>query len=87
VYGVWETVQVLPQARTAIPQYLNHRYDHGGTAHQPNHQKSNKDHCQLTNHDDKMWLVYKSEQERGDCKEKVDGTIELAWCNKVDNET
>jgi hypothetical protein len=51
------------------------------------HQNSNKDHCQLTNHDDKMWLVHKSQKERGDCKEKVDGTIELAWCNKVEYET
>jgi hypothetical protein len=83
-----QPVLVLPQARTAIPQKLNHKYDHGGAAaHQPNHQNSNKDHCQqLTNHDDKMLLMYKSQKERGDGKEKVDGTIELAWCNKVEYE-
>ncbi len=34
-----------------------------------------------------MWLVHKSKKERVDCKEKVDGTIELAWYNKVEYET
>ena len=89
MYWLWETVQVLPQVRTAIPQKLNQKYDHGGTSHQPIHQNSNKRHCQeLTNHDDKMWLVHKSQKERGDGKEKVDVTIELACCcNKVEYET
>jgi hypothetical protein len=84
---VWETVQVLPQARTAIPQKVNHKYDHAETAHQLNHQNSNKDHCQLTNNDDQMWLVHKSQKERQNVREKVDGTIKLACCHKVEYET
>ena len=44
-------------------------------------------HCQLTNNNDQMWLVHKSQKERQNVREKVDGTIKLACCHKVEYET